>query len=386
MSAGKATARAAPIALIAGSVLLSLAVLELGGRLLTLGPQSLQHWPNLARQMMNDGDSDGDGDGGCSYLHDATLGWSLRPNCASSGFNVGSDGFRRPPAQSQSPAAEPPVLATGSSFTVGIEVADEETWPAYLQDFSGRKVVNAGVSGYSLDQTVLQTERLAPQVKPLVIVVGFTPGDIWRTELSVAYSREKPAFAVTGDRLELSNVPIPRRSRPALPVAARWLGWSSLAHEVVERLGIRDGWYYDETRATPPGTGDTISCLLMPRLAALGVPVVVLAQYGRGYWGADAQYKARAIGATRKVLDCAEKAGLLAIDLAPPLEDAIKARGLPALFHSEHHSAEGNRVVSDLILQELDRRKLLPPATARAEGPDARLLLPVRGASAPAHP
>jgi hypothetical protein len=374
MSARKAAERAAPIALVAGSVLLALAVLEGGCRLLTLGPSSLLQWPNLAAQLMKDTDSDGDtpSDDGCRYRHDATVGWSLPANCTSPGFNV-ADGFRRTPnlAPGAAPLAEPPVLATGSSFTIGIEGADGETWPAYLQAESGRRVVNAGVSGYSLDQTVLQTERLAPRIRPRVIVVGFTPGDIWRTELQVAYSREKPAFAVRGDtmgggRLELINVPIPPRSRPALPLAARWLGWSALAHEVVERLAIRDGWYYEETRATPPGTGETISCLLMPRLARLGVPVVVVAQYGRGYWEADAAYMATAAGATARVLGCAEKAGLVVFDLAPPLKAAIEARGLATLYRSEHHSAEGNRVMADLIFHELVRTRLLAPP-GRAE-------------------
>jgi hypothetical protein len=370
LNARKVAGSAASIFLIAGSVVLSLAVLEFGCRLMTMGPSSLLQWPNLARQLMSDTDSEGDGNGGggCRYRHDATLGWSLPPNCASADFNVGADGFRRTPvlAPGASPPAGPPVLATGSSFTVGIEVADGETWPAWLQDRMGRRVVNAGVSGYSLDQTVLDTERLAPLVRPQLIVVGFTPGDIWRTELRVAYSREKPAFVVNGAHLELANVPIPPRSRPSLPVAARWLGWSALAHEVVERLGIRDGWYYEEDRASPPGTGETISCLLMPRLATLGVPVVVVAQYGRGYWQADAAYKARADGATHKVLGCAEKAELPTLDLAPPLAAAIEARGLATLFRSEHHSAEGNRVVADLILRELVRARLLP-ASGRAE-------------------
>jgi hypothetical protein len=374
-SARKAAGRAASIALVAGSVVLSLVVLEVGCRLLTEGPQSLLHWPNLAHRLMSDTDDDGagNGGGGCRYRHDATLGWSLPANCTSEGFNVGADGFRRTPVLTPgaAPPAEPPVLATGSSFTIGIEGTDGETWPARLQDRSGRRVVNAGVSGYSLDQTVLATERLAPQLKPLFIIVGFTPGDIWRTELRVAYSREKPAFAVsrdaTGDRLELINVPIPPRSRPALPLAARWLGWSALAHEVVERLAIRDGWYYEEARATPPGTGETISCLLMPRLARLGVPVVVVAQYGRGYWQADSAYRAEAAAATHKVLGCAEKAGLLVFDLAPPLGAATEARGLATLYRSEHHSAEGNRVVADLILRELVRDKLLTAAGGRAE-------------------
>jgi hypothetical protein len=38
------------------------------------------------------------------------------------------------------------------------------------------------VSGYALDQTVLRTKELAPHLKPALIIVSFTAGDIWRTE------------------------------------------------------------------------------------------------------------------------------------------------------------------------------------------------------------
>jgi len=94
---------------------------------------------------------------------------------------------------------------------------------------------------------------------------------------------------------------------------------------------------------------------------------VLVVQYGRGYWEADAAYKATADDAVHKVLGCAEKAGLMAVDLAPALKAAIAAHGLAALFQSEHHSPAGNRVVAGLILRELVRAKLLPPARWRAE-------------------
>jgi hypothetical protein len=261
--------------------------------------------------------------------------------------------------------AEPPVLATGSSFTWGHDALDGETWPTWLQEQSGRKVLNAGVSGYALDQTVLQTERSVARLRPLAIVAGFTPGDIWRTELSLAYSREKPYFVVTNGQLELRGVPIPPSPRAPLPVAARWLGWLALADEIVERLGIRDGWYYEEVQAVPRGTGETIACLLMQRLATLGVPVLVVAQYGRGYWEADAAYQARAHGSSRNALGCAAAAGLVAFDLAGPLQAAIEARGLSTLFSSEHHTPEGNRIVAELIYRELLRRHLLPQPAIR---------------------
>src|SRR5262249_3143178 len=95
------------------------------------------------------------------------------------------------------------------------------------------------------------------------------------------------------------------------------------------------------------------------RLAKLGMPVIVLAQYGRGVWIADGAYKAKAFRDIATVLRCAGDAGLIPFDLAEPLTAAVQARGLDALFRSEHHTPEGNRVTAELILQELVRRHLV---------------------------
>ena len=369
MNSAKPKRRAASFALVAGAVLLSLAVLEIGCRLLTLGPASLLHWTNLARleMRMSESDSESEARAACNFSWDAELGWSLVPNCHSPGWDTDANGNRMvplPPDKAGTVLAKPPILATGSSFTFGMEVADGETWPAYLQALSGRVVVNAGMSGFSLDQTVLQTERMAAKLKPLVIVASFTPGDLGRNELKVAYSREKPYFALTSDGLELKNVPVPKRSRPPLPAAARWLGWSELAHEVVERLGIRDGWYYEEERASPTGIGEEISCRLIPRLVHLGVPVLVVAQFGRNYWGGDTAWQASQYAVSAKMLSCAAKAGLATLDLSGPLKPLIEAKGLNALYGRDNHTPAGNKVVADLILQELLRRHLLNQSAA----------------------
>src|SRR5262249_21740171 len=90
---------------------------------------------------------------------------------------------------------------------------------------------------------------------------------------------------------ELHNVPVPGRAHAPvpLPLAARLFGRLALADEIARRLVIQEGWYYDEVQALPPGMGETIACLPMPRLASLSVPVVVLAQYDRVHWMADAK-------------------------------------------------------------------------------------------------
>lgn len=344
------------IALVAASMVLSLLVLELGCRLVRMGPEGLVHWPNFPRDAM--GNRAGP-TGYCADGYDSRLGWTAPADCCSVGYNTEAHGFRH--TGTQVDLARPPVLVTGSSFAKGEETADLEAWPAYLQDMIGRKVLNAGVGGYSLDQSVLRTEQLIAQVKPLFVILSFTPEDVDRSELKVAWSREKPYFTAADGRLELHNVPVPGGpdTRRAVPVAARLLGWSALADLLARRLSIYVGWYYDEVRAAPQGSGQATACLMMERLATLGVPVVVLAEYSRGHWMADAEGKARDFAKTGPVLACARNAGLIALDVTDALKPMVAKGGIDALFRSDHHSAEGNRVTAAAIVQELIHRGLL---------------------------
>ena len=354
--------RAASAALVAASVLFSLLVLELGCRLVRMGSEGLTHWPNLARQRTSNTD---DGAAPCAFAYDARLGWTSPPNCTSPRYNIDADGYRRTP---EGPTLMlPPVLVTGSSFAMGDEVADDEAWPAYLQGMIGRRVLNGGVGGYSIDQAVLRTERLVPLAKPMLVIVSFTPDDIRRTELEVSWSRNKPYFIAVGGRLELQNVPVPGRPGTPVPtpIAARMLGWSALADLLADRLSIFDGWYYDEVRGAPRGSGPEVSCLLMQRLAQLGVPVVVLAEYPRGHWLADDERKAWDQTRTGAVLTCAEKAGIVALDMAEALRPLIASRGVDAMFRSDHHSAEGNRATAEVIMRKLAGRRLLTHTVTR---------------------
>jgi hypothetical protein len=357
----KTTGGVARIALVTASVVVLLALLEAGYRLVLWGPQGLVNWPNLAHQRM------GAGPGGerCQYVYNAAIGWTSPANCVSGLYNSDADGYRR--SNPQASLAEPPLLVTGSSFAKGDEVKDDEAWPAYLQDMVGRKVVNAGVSGYAFDQMVLSTEQLVPKVKPLFVIASFTPGDIRRAELKVAWSREKPYFTVNDDKLDLHNVPVPGKPGEPIrfPAAGERLGRSALAELVVERLGIQRGWYFSEGRGAPAGAGEAIACLLMPRLAALGVPVVVMAQYSRGYWKDNGLHGTADHRAVRRVLGCAAAAGLIPVDLSETLKAVVDARGAGALYRSDHHSPEGNRVVADLVMRELVNRRLLTQTADR---------------------
>lgn len=74
------------------------------------------------------------------------------------------------------------IVAAGNSFTVGYGVQAEESWPSRLESYVNEtlspdsiRVVNAGVSGYSLRQIRLHIEDLL-YLEPDIIVLGLYPG------------------------------------------------------------------------------------------------------------------------------------------------------------------------------------------------------------------
>ena len=77
-----------------------------------------------------------------------------------------TDGTRSNGPVSRGLVDHPPILAVGNSFTFGDEVSDDATWPAQLEAETRRRVVNAGVFGYGLDQTILRAEQLVSVESP----------------------------------------------------------------------------------------------------------------------------------------------------------------------------------------------------------------------------
>jgi hypothetical protein len=264
------------------------------------------------------------------------------------------------PDSSGQPLAEPALLITGDSFAYGEEVADGETSAAYLQDLVHRKVINAGVAGYGLDQTVLRSEQLAKEIVPVAIIVTFIADGVTRGEMSRLWGAEKPYFELAGDGLELRHVPIPH-SMPSSLFWQKAFGWSLVVEKIIRGLGQEDWWYSDRRRALPAGMGEPMVCPLMRRLAHLAIPTLVVAQYLPRIWrdnGNDAREERRL---TRIVLRCAEEAGLYALDTFQMIEDAVHVAGIDALYRTWHHNSEGNRLVAEAVAAELVRRHMLQP-------------------------
>ena len=347
------------IALVVASVLCGLLVLELGCRA-ARGPQALLHWRNIvleqreamARQNL-----------ASRFLYDARLGYIQRPGFGSKDVNYDRDGFRVMPPLPADATDRAPVLATGDSFTQGDEVRDDQSWPAVLQGLVKRRTINAGVAAYGIDQTVLRTEILAAQVKPSIIVVGFIADDLRRAEMSRTWGVEKPYFTVTGEELALHNVPVPPSPRPrdTLDVWQWSFGWSVLLDTLLVHQGWQYEWVVDHQRVTPRGTGERLACLLMRRLARLGVPTLVVAQYDRYVWQ-DPGFAAEQRRISEGVLTCAAAEGLATLDLHDALAKAIAAEGREKIYGTWHHSPEGYALIGREVAGELRRRHMLSGA------------------------
>src|SRR4029453_14982379 len=161
------------IVLVFCAVLMALVSLEFAGRAAAWG--YLFAYPNFvltARKVLAERD-------GGRYVHDPALGHVPRTGYAAAGTTIAADGLRRSGEQ----VAGAPLPAGGGPFTYGDEVNDGQTWPAQLQLLTGRRVLNAGVSGYGFDQIVLRAEQLAAKYKPSAIVVTFIPDNIRAPEM-----------------------------------------------------------------------------------------------------------------------------------------------------------------------------------------------------------
>jgi hypothetical protein len=247
------------------------------------------------------------------------------------------------------PRAERPLtLAVGDSFAFGDGVNDEESWPAVLERLSGRRVINAAVPGFGLDQAVLRATQLAGVYAPDIIIVSFIPHDVLRCEMSYWSGHPKPYFDIDAGGLRLHTAPVPSRS--VFAPLKRLLSASVAMDLLFTRFLYWDG----PEEVVVHRRGREVACLLMERLAALGrthhARIVLLAQ------PQEPTATPEQLEIKNAVLACAEANHLLALDLFPvigrlPLEQRT------ALF-PRHMSPEGNQLVASELARFLERSTL----------------------------
>jgi lysophospholipase L1-like esterase len=99
------------------------------------------------------------------------------------------------------------LLLVGDSIIYGQGLAESEHVGRRLEERMPRfQVLNAAVSGYSIDQYYLYLKRIIDEVKPRAIVVGvFTGNDYQITAREFSWGTSKPLFIVEGGELVRAN-------------------------------------------------------------------------------------------------------------------------------------------------------------------------------------
>ena len=345
------------IALLVGSILVGLIVLELGVRALD-GWSALTHWPNLVLKTRTDSWARGTFS---RAVPDTRLGFVGRPGYRSSDGELSYDahGLRPTPAPDGVALAEPPILVVGDSFAHGDEGRDGEAWPARLQPLIGRRVINAAMSGYGIDQMVLRAEIVAKEVKPAAVILSFIADDVRRAEMKRVWGAEKPYFEQVDGRLVERNVPVPPSPDPAntLDLWQLLFGWSLLLDTVMRPWGWQYEWAIDHVRALPAGEGERLACPLFKRLAAIGVPVLVVVEYDSFYWR-DESWRPVTKKTDDAVLACASAAGLATLDLFEAIDEGVRKQGLWTVYRRGHPSPVGTELAAKRIAAELAARHI----------------------------
>lgn len=110
------------------------------------------------------------------YVHDAELGWAHRPSYTGTvrvGVEATFDARGLREERVIGPKQGRRVLMIGDSVTFGHGLGQDETIARALERRApGLEVLNAGVPGYATEQEVRYLARLAPELKPDVVVLS----------------------------------------------------------------------------------------------------------------------------------------------------------------------------------------------------------------------
>ncbi len=244
-----------------------------------------------------------------------------------------------------------PWLAIGDSFAFGDEVEDDETWPAELERLTGRRVLNAGVFGYGLDQVVLRAEHLLERFSPEIVILSLVSGDINRCERSFSYHSWKPYFDVRDGQLELSNIPVPTGTRE-VSLLRRGVGWSYAFRGILRRSAAT--WWYLGRNLQVHDRGDEVTRLLMDRLARAadrqGARLLVVTL-------TDRDLQAQRLPA---LLAHLERSEVPVLDLVDDIRAIARERGVDETFMPKRHlNPAMNRWVASRIAAFLQGGQVL---------------------------
>ncbi|MEA2939402.1 MAG: hypothetical protein QOC56_2906 [Alphaproteobacteria bacterium] len=359
----------AKVGLVLASALVSLVIIEVGFRLAAGLPVfKLANWRTEQVVMNTLGER---------ALVDPVLGWTLKPWNQSDDYSTIDHGIRR--SFDETAVRTGAILAVGDSYTEGWEVDDDESWPAYLEKFTGVPVVNAGVGGYGTDQIVLRAEQMLAVVKPKILLVGFLEYDIFRAGHSV-FGAPKPYFTLANGELRYHPPGRIELRRPGGPLSSLAetlrdpLGYSAAADYVLARLHP-SYWYSTSSRAQDRKVdidAAAVTCALLRRLKTATDRDDVKLMLFMQYYAPVVLASDKPSYDAQRVVDCSQAMGIRVVDQFASLRTIAAADpvALRDYYMSNgtlysHMSAIGNEHAANLLAPAL--RDWLPLVTGSSQ-------------------
>lgn len=300
---------------------------------------------------------------GADWIHDARLGWRMKPSWRTDGASHNSRGLRG--SREYSVPAAPGVrrvVVVGDSISYGLGLRDDETFPALLERRlpAQYQVLNLGVNGYGSDQAYLMWQHEGTRYSPEVVVLGY-PVDDFRRNTNRIRNLPKPRFVARHDALRLTGIPVPpldellagsetspELSGPRVWVALRWAG-----RKLAGRFGSNPGDAAFEEQATlsrlilrdlarsVEAHGARLAVVLFPHCAYLDYPDLERIE--------DA------------IASACEELGIPWINVREPLQraDAEMPDMRRAYLDNCHLSAVGGEIAAEATAELLERSGIL---------------------------
>lgn len=105
------------------------------------------------------------------------------------------------------------AICSGDSFTLGLGVANGQTWCDLLAAGSvDLETINMGQGGYGVDQAYLWYKRDGTEFAHDIHIFAFITEDFWRSARDGFLGYGKPMLALVDDSLAVQNTPVPAGS------------------------------------------------------------------------------------------------------------------------------------------------------------------------------
>lgn len=268
----------------------------------------------------------------------------------------------------------------GDSFTIALQVNDNQTFSARLAEAEGVQVLNAGVDGYSTWKEALRTVQLGRHFPPEVVIASFFTGnDFFDNRQTVALTLENPGLGPGEPGAPAYAIPVmgfPMRVpswherqleglRNTSVLVAHWWVWKETkrartgmdpnARRFRDELGLFtvEGQAKAGKDTTKTEEAFRFFKAATDAVGARGVVAVMPPTFVMDEETAQATFRTVGLKATpdldsaqRTAVSAAQAAGLHVCDMLPVLREAAKAGETPYLPFDGHLSVRGHQVVA----------------------------------------